>query len=261
MSSAMPSRSTPPAKPDLRRRAARRALHRRRRPREREHRPHRRPLHLPRRAQPSGRSDQDGAHRRCRRNRRRDLPEPVAAHPRQPARSDAEPSSTLWMWDGERLFQAARFGTEMQYQHLVFEEFARTIMPQVDEFLAPNGYDTTIDPSIFAEFAHTVFRFGHSMLTETVDRFDPNFNLVNRSEQSRPSARPDRGLPQPAAVCGQRPHSGGSDRRHRARLDPPGRQRDRRVRHRSGAQQPARHCRSTSLCSISRAAATPAFRR
>ena len=27
-------------------------------------------------------------------------------------------------WDGERMFQAARFVTEMQYQHLVFEEFA-----------------------------------------------------------------------------------------------------------------------------------------
>src|SRR5262249_9778876 len=30
-------------------------------------------------------------------------------------------------WNGERLFQVARFGTEMQYQHLVFEEFARTL--------------------------------------------------------------------------------------------------------------------------------------
>ncbi|EJM69688.1 peroxidase family protein, partial [Pseudomonas sp. GM55] len=80
------------------------------------------------------------------------------------------------VWDGERLFQAAKFGTEMQYQHLVFEEFARTIQPQVDEFLAPNGYDTSINPAIFAEFAHVVYRFGHSMLTETVDRFDPEFN-------------------------------------------------------------------------------------
>src|SRR5215831_9992749 len=88
-------------------------------------------------------------------------------------------TSTL-EWNGERLFQAARFGTEMQYQHLVFEEFARTLVPNVDEFLAPNGYDTTIDPSIFAEFAHAVFRLGHSMLTETIDRFDPNFNLVNQ---------------------------------------------------------------------------------
>ncbi|MFZ6048885.1 peroxidase family protein, partial [Pseudomonas sp. CR3202] len=81
-------------------------------------------------------------------------------------------------WNGERLFQAAKFGTEMQYQHLVFEEFARTIQPQVDEFLAPTGYDTTINPAIVAEFAHTVFRFGHSMLLETVDRFDAAFNPV-----------------------------------------------------------------------------------
>ncbi|MGO4670268.1 peroxidase family protein, partial [Bosea sp. 2RAB26] len=86
-------------------------------------------------------------------------------------------------WNGERLFQSAKFGTEMQYQHLVFEEFARTVQPQVDEFLAPNGYDTTINPAILAEFAHTVYRFGHSMLTETVDRFDPNFNTVGGDPQ------------------------------------------------------------------------------
>ncbi|MDM0024029.1 peroxidase family protein [Variovorax saccharolyticus] len=82
-------------------------------------------------------------------------------------------------WNGERLFQAARFGTEMQYQHLVFEEFARKIQPQVDIFFAATQvYDTEIDPSIVAEFAHTVYRFGHSMLTETVDRFDANFNMI-----------------------------------------------------------------------------------
>jgi Ca2+-binding RTX toxin-like protein len=79
-------------------------------------------------------------------------------------------------WNGERLFQAAKFGTEMQYQHLVFEEFARTIQPNIDAFI-PNlqNYQTEIDPSIVAEFAHTVYRFGHSMLTETIDRLDPNF--------------------------------------------------------------------------------------
>ena len=32
-------------------------------------------------------------------------------------------------WNGERIFQAARFVTEMEYQHLVFEEFARKIQP------------------------------------------------------------------------------------------------------------------------------------
>jgi hypothetical protein len=97
---------------------------------------------------------------------------PVAALPTNQAQIDA------LQWNGDRLFQAARFGTEMQYQHLVFEEFARTIQPNIDEFLAPFGYDTTINPAIVAEFAHTVYRFGHSMLTETVDRFDPNFNPI-----------------------------------------------------------------------------------
>ena len=64
----------------------------------------------------------------------------------------------------------------MQYQHLVFEEFARKIQPNIDVFLVPQGYDVTINPAIVAEFAHVVYRFGHSMLTETIDRFDPNFN-------------------------------------------------------------------------------------
>ena len=101
----------------------------------------------------------------------------VAAIPTTPAEIAA------LVWDGERLFQAAKFGTEMQYQHLVFEEFARTIQPQIDEFLAPNGYDTSIDPAILAEFAHVVYRFGHSMLTETVDRFDPAFATVDGDPQ------------------------------------------------------------------------------
>jgi len=91
----------------------------------------------------------------------------VAALPANQAEIDA------LVWDGERLFQAAKFGTEMQYQHLVFEEFARKVQPNVDIFIA---YDTTIDPSIVAEFAHTVYRFGHSMLTETIDRYDADFN-------------------------------------------------------------------------------------
>ncbi|WP_137920036.1 peroxidase family protein [Hydrogenophaga sp. 2FB] len=86
-------------------------------------------------------------------------------------------------WDGERLFQAARFGTEMQYQHLVFEEFARKVQPQIDIFFAATQvYDTEINPAIVAEFAHTVYRFGHSMLTETVDRFDADFNMIPSAE-------------------------------------------------------------------------------
>ena len=85
-------------------------------------------------------------------------------------------SATGLVWDGERLFQAAKFGTEMQYQHLVFEEFARKIQPSVNPFIVPDGFDSSINPSIVAEFAHVVYRFGHSMLTESIDQYDTSFN-------------------------------------------------------------------------------------
>ena len=73
-------------------------------------------------------------------------------------------------WNGERLFQAARFVTEMEYQHLVFEEFARKIQPGINPFEPFAFTQTDINPAVKAEFAHAVYRFGHSMLTETIDR-------------------------------------------------------------------------------------------
>ncbi len=96
---------------------------------------------------------------------------PVTEVPATPAAIDA------LVWNGERLFQAARFTTEMQYQHMVFEEFARRIQPNVDPFVFTNSAD--LNPAILAEFAHTVYRFGHSMLTDTVDRLENDLTTVN----------------------------------------------------------------------------------
>ena len=73
-------------------------------------------------------------------------------------------------WNGERIFQAARFVTEMEYQHLVFEEFARKIQPGINPFQPFAFTQTELNPAIKAEFAHAVYRFGHSMLTETISR-------------------------------------------------------------------------------------------
>jgi Ca2+-binding RTX toxin-like protein len=70
-------------------------------------------------------------------------------------------------WNGDRLFQAARFVTEMEYQHLVFEEFARKIQPAIRPF---HVYHSDLNPNIPAEFAHAVYRFGHSMLDDDVAR-------------------------------------------------------------------------------------------
>ncbi|GLW28952.1 peroxidase family protein [Actinoplanes regularis] len=76
-------------------------------------------------------------------------------------------AGTAAEWTGDRLFQGAKFINEMEYQHIVFEEFARKIQPAIDPF---DVYQEELDPAVRAEFAHAVYRFGHSMLTETITR-------------------------------------------------------------------------------------------
>ncbi len=79
---------------------------------------------------------------------------------------------------GNRLFAAAKLVTEMEYQHLVFEEFGRTVVPNIDVFLA---YDSSINAAIQGEFAHSVYRFGHSMLSTDVARYQPDGTPDNLS--------------------------------------------------------------------------------
>lgn len=81
-----------------------------------------------------------------------------------------QPEGDDWSYE-ERLFQAAKFATEMQYQHLVFEEFGRKVAPAIGEVVFnENSYRPQVDPAIFAEFAHVVYRFGHSIMTEEIGR-------------------------------------------------------------------------------------------
>jgi Ca2+-binding RTX toxin-like protein len=75
---------------------------------------------------------------------------------------------------GERLFQAARFVTEMEYQHLVFEEFGRKVQPLINPFAGFAFTQANINPAVKAEFAHAVYRFGHSMLTQDIARINPD---------------------------------------------------------------------------------------
>ena len=69
-------------------------------------------------------------------------------------------------WTGEDYFQATKVVMEMEYQHLVFAEYARKLTPHIPLFL---GYDPTVNAGITSEFANAVYRLGHSMLTETID--------------------------------------------------------------------------------------------
>ena len=92
-----------------------------------------------------------------------------AAHP------FGTPSKDISYGFGGRLFQAARFVTEMEYQHLVFEEFGRKVQPAIRPF---HVYSPDIQPAIQAEFAHAVYRFGHSMLDDDVARSGPDVDTT-----------------------------------------------------------------------------------
>jgi Ca2+-binding RTX toxin-like protein len=84
---------------------------------------------------------------------------------------------------GERLFQAARFINEMEYQHLVFEQFARKVQPAIHAFTA---YQPNVDPDIETEFAAAVYRFGHSMLDDDVARLTVDPATGKRTNDSLP---------------------------------------------------------------------------
>ncbi len=118
-------------------------------------------------------------------------------------------------WNGERLFQAARFVTEMEYQHLVFEEFAPQDPAGIDPFNAVHAVSTPdIDPAIKAEFAHAVYRFGHSMLTETVVADEQTNGTKNDIAAARRVPEPARSYDDGSTASTLTPEAGrGSHRR------------------------------------------------
>ncbi|XP_037572248.1 peroxidase-like [Dermacentor silvarum] len=73
-------------------------------------------------------------------------------------------------WDDERLFQVTRRIVEARYQHVVFSEWLPSIVgsdAMAEYRLLPlkNGYtdyNSSVDPTMFNEFAAAAFRFGHS---------------------------------------------------------------------------------------------------
>ncbi len=77
-------------------------------------------------------------------------------------------------WDAEKVFQAAKMTVEMEYQHTAVDQFARTITPNLHEFV---GYNSGENSTISLDFAQVAYRFGHSTLRESIDHMDPTGNL------------------------------------------------------------------------------------
>ncbi|WP_139103236.1 peroxidase family protein, partial [Pararhodobacter sp. CCB-MM2] len=73
-------------------------------------------------------------------------------------------------WDQDKVFAGVKLIVEMEYQHIAADQFAPTITADIPEYV---GYNSGVDASISLEFGQVAYRFGHSLLRETVDTIDP----------------------------------------------------------------------------------------
>lgn len=76
----------------------------------------------------------------------------------------------------EELFQAAKIINEAEYQRVVFTEFADVLLGGMKGSGAHgwSGYNPDVNPAISEEFAAAAYRFGHSLVTQTIQVVDAN---------------------------------------------------------------------------------------
>jgi hypothetical protein len=72
-------------------------------------------------------------------------------------------------WTDDQLYQEARKLNIAQYQSIIYNAYLPALLGPT-AMSAYAGYDPTVDPSIATEFSTVGFRFGHSMLNNTVAR-------------------------------------------------------------------------------------------
>lgn len=94
-------------------------------------------------------------------------------------------------WDGNKIFQAARLITESEYNHIAIDQFFGALYGALPEFVS---YSSDINIGVTLEFAQSVYRLGHSMLTENItevdlNTYDPNA-VTNPSSLGTPAAGP-----------------------------------------------------------------------
>ena len=80
-------------------------------------------------------------------------------------------------WTDEQLYQEARKINIAEYQHIIFTQY-------LPDLLGPNavpaytGYNPTVNATIATEFSTVAFRFGHSLLNNTVARDNNNGSAI-----------------------------------------------------------------------------------
>jgi Ca2+-binding RTX toxin-like protein len=80
-------------------------------------------------------------------------------------------------WNESKIFDGAKMTVEMEYQHAAVDQYARTITPDLPEFV---GYNSGTNGTVSIEYSQGAFRFGHSTMRETIDLMDPHGSITGK---------------------------------------------------------------------------------
>ncbi|MBV6632060.1 MAG: peroxidase [Alphaproteobacteria bacterium] len=81
-------------------------------------------------------------------------------------------------WTDEELFAGARARVEAEIQAITFNEFLPILVGE-GTIEAYEGYDASVNPGIAVEFSTAAFRFGHSLLSSTVQRLNEDGSVID----------------------------------------------------------------------------------
>ncbi|KAK4320758.1 hypothetical protein Pmani_008413, partial [Petrolisthes manimaculis] len=90
-------------------------------------------------------------------------------------------------WDDDKLYHETRHIIAAVVQHITYNEFlpmvlGKDVMNKYGIILEKhgyfNGYDPKIDASMSSNFVTSAFRFGHSLLPSTIERWSPNHKYI-----------------------------------------------------------------------------------
>ncbi len=92
--------------------------------------------------------------------------------------SDQDPSLS-----DDELYAAARNRVEAEIQAITFNEFLPILVGK-EAIPDYQGYDPAVNPGISIEFSTAAFRFGHSLLSSTLERLDESGETINAGNLS-----------------------------------------------------------------------------
>lgn len=93
-------------------------------------------------------------------------------------------------WNDDTLYFETKRIIVAMYNHIIYNQWLPTVLGKKmhqESGLAPlnnvffNGYDKTVNPSLFNEFAGAALRFGHSLVRNKLNRYSPKTQVIGVS--------------------------------------------------------------------------------